>query len=158
MVKNKIEICSHCGSKIIYDVHSLESGTLIKLLIKFFNGTKKGTLDANPIKIGFSQSEFKRFHSLQFFDLANKTSLVGRWRITSKGMSFLMSKIAIPPRVYSYQGQYKKPEGESIYIFQIKGLEYMKKYYEQRDRKISPEFLDFMIRDTAKKMAKEGKL
>lgn len=102
---SNIEICPHCQAKIIKYTHSLRSGTLVMIFVKFVKLLLDKTWgEANPAKHGFTTNEYNNFQKLRYWNLIEKGKESGNWKITDQGWDFFFEENSIPIEAITYRG------------------------------------------------------
>ena len=122
-----IELCPHCGAKMIKYTHSLKSGALVKILFKFYALTKNGIESINPAKTNFTYNECSNFQKLRYWGFVERLGKDGLWKMTYRGIEFIHGRQSVKINAISYRGVFDSFEGESVFIEDIKGFSYQKR-------------------------------
>lgn len=116
MKNNSNSTCPICHAKTIKYVHSLESGKLIAIFIKFYLATQNSNKAINPSKIGLTINQLTNFQKLRYFGLVERTGDHGEWYLTSKGKDFINGCISIPVHAITYRGSVCGLDGPEVHI------------------------------------------
>ena len=115
--------CEHCGAKMVEYKHGL-SKKLCRALAMVV--TRSNSTEPQEIReMGLDYSHRCNFQKLRYWGLVekigDKDSKGGLWRVTERGMAFVMGKISCPRFAWTYRGDVVRHEGEPINITDISG-------------------------------------
>lgn len=97
MSNNKVEICPHCGQKMVTYRHKLNK-VLISALLKLQQAGGKGKVD----NLGLTHSEFANMQKLRYFGLVDKDR--NNYILNELGEHFLNGTARVPSVVYTKHG------------------------------------------------------
>lgn len=110
--EEEIQICHHCGAKMVEYSHAFNSGHAESLWKLWRSGGKK-----NIQTIGLTHNQYTNFYKLRYWGLAKQVEDIrGGWEITPFGKAFLFGKKTIQQNAISYRGEPKGFEGDVIGI------------------------------------------
>jgi len=128
----KIDKCSECGAKMVQYTHSLKSGSLVRILIKFSKTLEGINTDmANPAHYGFTTNEYNNFQKLRYWEVIEPGTITGKWRITVKGRLFLSNVLSLPVEAVTYHGKVVRFQ-DTLRKVDTWGLNYETKAYMSR--------------------------
>ncbi len=119
----KVEICEHCGAKVVEYKHGL-SRQLARVLYLIARESPAGYPVAMS-EVGLTYSQRCNSQKLRYWDLIKKVGdprgKGGDWLVTDLGWQFLRAEIALPHFVWTYRGSRVRYEGRLIPITQLSG-------------------------------------
>lgn len=131
------KLCPHCGASMMEYKHSINVG-LIAGLVRLHRHGKP----VNLKHLNLTRNQWDNFQKLRYWDLVTPTAdpdgskKGGTWRLTMKGASFVMGKIAVPRSVWTYRGRKLRYEGSFVKIHDIdEGYKYRPDYAAEAQQK-----------------------
>lgn len=123
-----IEICEHCGAKMVEYKHIIN-----KMLVEALWKLKQAGGAANASKIGLTNNQWNNFQKLRYWGLIEKykksgMNIKGWWSITIKGRMFLDRIHSISEHVVTYRGEPVREEGR-----EVKADDYLDSKYWDKD-------------------------
>ena len=122
----KVEICPHCGRKMVTYRHKLNKVLLIALFKLMANG---GTGRAD--ELGLTNSQFANMQKLRYFGLVDKDKRV--YILNDLGREFLAGRAQVPKAVYTRFNAVVDQE-DPIYINQVEDYVQVKEEWEDQAR------------------------
>ena len=120
----KAELCPHCGAKMKKYLHTLRSGALADILVKF---QEKTGGRGNPGKIGITNYQYNNFQKLRYWNFVAREHHGGIWFVTPTGRSFVAGLITAPEVVITYRGVVVEEGQTQIKIHEAKGMGYLQR-------------------------------
>ncbi len=114
--------CPHCNAKMVEYRHSLNK-SMVSALMTLAKRYKPTALQELPL----SKTQFTNFQKLRYWGLVERTKEEGKWDVTYYGMRFLQGEVQTCKRVWTYRGEFKKSEGESVWFHDLSDEPYLKR-------------------------------
>lgn len=119
-MSKKIELCHHCGAKIVEYPHVLN-----KPMIEAFkelahaNGGR-----ANLQDLSLTKNQYTNFQKLKYWGIVESCHENGEWQVTDLGWQFFRGDGGLRRKVYTYRNKIVEFEGETVSILSFLPYEY----------------------------------
>ncbi len=130
---NEIDICDHCGAKMVEYSHSL-SKLLVNALVKFHK--EFGQEEANLKDSSLTFNERTNFQKLKYWDLVIEGDGHSTWFIGPIGIMFINGFYTIKKQVVTFHGKVKRMEGPDVVFRDI--VDYVYRSRESYAREAKP--------------------
>jgi len=121
-----MEICEHCGAKIMKYWHKLNK-PLCSALIRAFQA--KGFKEFSLREINLSHEQKCNFQKLKYWNLINKSPK--GWIITKEGENFVLGLHAVQDRIQTFRDNPVDASDDFVHIHDVvEGYQWRKDYLD----------------------------
>ena len=123
-MERNVEICPHCGRKMVTYKHKLNRVLLNDLFkLRACGGSGRGD------ELGLTNSQFANMQKLKYFGLIDKDKRV--YILNDLGIAFLEGEAKVPRAVYTRFNEVVDQE-DPIYIYQVENYAQAKEEWEEQ--------------------------